>query len=157
MRLFKSRAPGGGPIRGSLIDAELQANGKSIGLRYLLENEASVAVAINQADDHLVFAQARPGGRVEVQGSFRNGCGVELPKQPFLLLEAGKTAILSSCISDPKLYPLLLRAGFTETYREVGKMRLSAGPSGLALELKLGAIINGRKPAEVRIDLRTGH
>jgi hypothetical protein len=148
------RSEGVDPLRGSLLDLELQSDGSSVRLTYLLENHADTTVAINQTDPHLVFVETAAGERVEAEGSFRKGCGIESQEHSFQLLKPAEMSVVSSCVSSPALSDLLKRVGFLESSRESGARRLMAPRlNAVTFRLKIEAVVDSRQRTSLQVSL----
>lgn len=142
-------------VSGSLIDLELQPDGKSLRLVYAVRNDAYHTVWIDQRERPVVGAEIPDRARISAQGSFQEGCGLGPAKEPFVVIDPGKVAVLTSCsLATPELLGMLKDAGFVERARDGGKRRLSRiGEKAFDLSVKFEVIVEGGKasPQEIRL------
>lgn len=143
------------PAQGSLVDVELQPNGSHIRLAYIVRNEADSRMAINLGPPARIFVSRPSATPIDFDASFHDGCDLQPPKETFVMIEPGKSMILTSCAKDPRLLEMLEAAAFAPNVkREGGKSQLTAGTrKPLELSVLLEFTLENRKPITKRINV----
>jgi hypothetical protein len=143
------------PLQGWLIDLQAQPEAKSIRLTYALRNEADIMLVINQDEPPVLSARLEGRAPLRLEGSFQKGCGMEAPKQPFVTIDPGKTAVLTSCFASQELLELLGDAGFIPTTERKGNGRRLAriGNGALDVSVATEVVVSGRKSAGYTVRL----
>lgn len=149
--------PDARPLRGTVVDIELQRDGPAVRLALMLENATDWPIVLNQADGHRWTFRHGPGRALEADGSFGADCARPTMDKPLLVIDPHKTVVVLSCVQGPALSDLLHKAGFTAFDRVPGRARLQpTRPGELEVDVTLRMSTAGRPPSVATVPV-AGH
>lgn len=152
---YHQSGDGAGALEGSIVDLTRQTG--ALRLTFLLSNTGDGNAVVSRVDKVLLVLQEKQADALtSYDARFCSSRQQGKPESGFLLLAAGKSEVVSICLSSAAMNAQLRQSGIVDIGREQGGDRLVSLASSrhrLRVLVKMSAFTGGRNRIDLPVEL----